>query len=123
MSALQLESRPRVAPLAWGLVGLAAAAAVGSTVSIKTTLAIGIALGIAATIRAFSRPTSILALLCISIFLELLTIGGLTITRALTPIALLVLLVQLARGRAVVRVAPPRDCDVSTEPMLTRTAP
>src|SRR5919204_5458376 len=107
MSALQLESRPRVAPLAWGLVGLAAAAAVGSTVSIKTTLAIGIALGIAATIRAFSRPTSILALLCISIFLELLTIGGLTITRALTPVALLVLVVQTAREKARVRVAAP----------------
>jgi O-antigen ligase len=64
-------------------------------------------IGIAAVVLVAARPTILPLILVVSIFMELVRVEGATISRVLAPIALLVVLLQLIRGKASIRPAAP----------------
>ena len=51
-------------------------------------------------------PSSILGILTVSVYLEVITLSGVTLSRLIAPIALLVVLFQIVRGEAFVRGGP-----------------
>ncbi|TML12731.1 MAG: hypothetical protein E6G31_08765, partial [Actinobacteria bacterium] len=64
-------------------------------------------IGIAAVVLVAARPKILPLILVVSIFMELVRVEGATISRVLAPIALLVVLLQLIRGKASIRPAAP----------------
>jgi O-antigen ligase len=112
MRASTFEFRtPSVAPppaiLGWAVAAGMAALALAWAASRSPTAAIAVALAIAAGIAVAGRPATILWILAASIFIELVRLEGTTISRVLAPIALLIVLVELLRGRASIHVSPP----------------
>ena len=101
------QSRPSGSLLHWTAFGILSAAAVGWASTIGTTAALGVVVAIAVVLLALLHPASILAILGISIFLELVSVGGVSISRLLAPLALLIILVELIRGGASVRMEAP----------------
>jgi O-antigen ligase len=92
-----------MAPLSWTIAGALTALAVAWASSLGPNAAIGMAVAIAVAVAVAVRPATLLWILAISLFIELARVEGTTISRVLAPIALLVVLVQLARGRAWIR--------------------
>ena len=90
---------------AWGSIG-ALAVAVGVAVGAEPKL--GLALALAVTVGAVMvvRPASTLWILILSVFLEVVTVGGVAVSRIVAPLALLSVLVELLRGRAWVPAGP-----------------
>jgi putative inorganic carbon (hco3(-)) transporter len=80
---------------------------VGAAASRSTMLAVGVTVLIAAAVAVFSRSGSLLLLLAASVYLEAVQAQGTTISRLLAPLALVIVLVQLVRGRASLRVDGP----------------
>jgi O-antigen ligase len=112
MRASTFEFRtPSVAPppaiLSWAIAAGMAALALAWAASRSPTAAIAVALAIAAGIAVAGRPAMILWILAASIFVELVRLEGTTISRVLAPIALLIVLVELLRGRASIHVSAP----------------
>lgn len=75
--------------------------------SFSPTAALAATVALAAIVAVFARPATLPLILVASIFTELVPVEGTTISRVLAPIALLVVLVQLIRGRASICPAPP----------------
>jgi O-antigen ligase len=80
----------------------AAAVMLGSAASVNLRAGVAAAIVLAVVAATVVRPTSILAILILSVFLEVITLGGVTISRLIAPVALLVVLIELLRGGAVV---------------------
>ena len=91
----------------WAAFAALSSVAIGLATTIGTTVAIGLLVAIAVALIAALRPASILAILSISIFLELVSLGGVSISRLLAPLALLIVLVELIRGEASLRWSAP----------------
>jgi len=91
----------------WTVFGVLSAVAVGLASTLGTTVAVGVVVGIAVALIALLHPASILAILGISIFLELVSLGGVSISRLLAPLALLIVLIELVRGGASIRAEAP----------------
>jgi O-antigen ligase len=102
-----LERRPSSSQLQWAVLAVLSAVALGLASVVGTTVAIGVMFAIIVALIATLRPASILALLAISIFLELVSFGGVSISRLIAPVALLIVLIELVRGRAYVRREAP----------------
>jgi len=90
-----------------GFAALSALAIGLATALGPTTVAIGLAVAIVVALIAALHPASILALLSISIFLELVSFGGVSISRLIAPVALVIVLIELIRGGASVRLTAP----------------
>ena len=90
-------------PLAWAVVGSAVALLLGAASAFSTKAAIAILVIVGVTVMAAIRPARILGVLAISIFLELLSVNGTTISRLLAPITLVIVAVELIRGATRVR--------------------
>src|SRR5438046_6081614 len=103
---LRAQAAPPPAPWTWWAGGAVAALALGVAAASGTTLGIAVGIGLALVVRALQRPATILTVLVLSIFLELLKTGTLTISRALAPIALLVAVIELLRRRGALAKAP-----------------
>jgi len=90
-------------------LGLAAGAGltVGVAAAISPTAAIGLAVAIALVIWVVRRPAVILTLLFASVFVQVITVSGVTIGRICGPIALFLVVVVLLRGTAELRIAAP----------------
>lgn len=102
----QILARPR--PSVWLPLGAAAAVALGGAVSLNAQAGIGLAVALVIGIVVAVRPEHILSVLIASVFIEIVAVGGVTIGRLMAPVALLVLLLQAARGKATFpRHAPP----------------
>ena len=100
-------SAPRRDALAWAAAGSVAALVVAVLASINLTLAIAAVVSIGLGAAVFLHQSVLLTVLTASIFLEVIAVGGLTISRLLGPVALAVLLVQLLRHRAKIVPAKP----------------
>jgi O-antigen ligase len=94
-------------PLAWAATGGAAALVVAGAASFSPTAAIGASAAIVAVAAVVANPALFTAILAGSIFVELIRVEGTTISRVLAPIALVVVVVQLVRGRSTVPRAAP----------------
>jgi O-antigen ligase len=93
--------------LQWAAFAALAAVVIGWAATIGTTVAVGLLVALAIAVIAALHPVSILAILSVSIFLELVSFGGVSISRLVAPLALLIVLLELIRGRASVRREAP----------------
>ena len=99
-----LGSRLRAAQ--WAAVGSVAAAALGLATAVNPMAGIGLAIMIGVAVATVLRPASILVILMLSVFVEIISVGGVTISRLIAPVALLVVLFELGRGGAKLRPGP-----------------
>jgi O-antigen ligase len=97
----------------WVFVAGAAAVTLGLASSQNLTAGIAVAIVLAVVAATVVQPTSILAILILSVFLEVITFGGVTISRLIAPVALLVLLVELLRGGASLLRGPQLSCAIA----------
>jgi O-antigen ligase len=88
---------------AWPVTGAALAAAVGlaAAVNPKAALALTLALFLAGTILV--QPSLLLPALVASVFVEVVSVGGIPISRLLAPIALVVVLAASTRPESRIR--------------------
>jgi O-antigen ligase len=91
----------------WAAAGTAGAVFISAAASISPRAALMATVAMAAVVLVAARPTILPLILVVSIFMELVRVEGATISRVLAPIALLVVLVQLIRGKASIRPAAP----------------
>ena len=89
-----------------GCRGTAAAVALGAATAVSPLAGVGIAIMIGVAVATVLRPASILVILMLSVFVEIISVGGVTISRLIAPVALLVVLFELARGGAKLRPGP-----------------
>jgi O-antigen ligase len=88
--------------------GLAAAGVVvGAAATVSPVAAAEVAAAVALVVWIFPRPQIILPILLVSVFVEVVSVSGVTIGRIVGPTALLVVLVMLLRGKAQLRSAAP----------------
>src|SRR5215207_1913310 len=87
-------------PLLWFLGALVSAAALGAIVARDTTTALILVTGAVFTIGIVWRQGLLLVVLIGTLFLQVVTVGGVTISRVAAPIALLVVVLLLLRGTA-----------------------
>ena len=105
MSAFALPQATSQRLAIWSLSLLSAVAlGLATTVSVKAGFAIAILIAFVAAMVL--RPSSILVILTVSVYLEVITLSGVTLSRLIAPIALLVVLFQIVRGEAFVRTGP-----------------
>ena len=103
----RIVARPQ-GGLAWLAGALAVAVLIGlATPRLSPVTAIALAVLVALPLTVAMRPVSILALLVAAVFLETIDIGGVTISRLVAPVALLVTAAALLQGRATIKVASP----------------
>lgn len=98
------ERSPGRPLLVWSVVS---ALAIGSLASLNPFAAVAVLLGIAVIIGSYYRPQLIVVILTASVFLEVITFGGLTVSRLVAPLALLVVVFGLSTGAAHLKAAPP----------------
>jgi O-antigen ligase len=94
----------RLSEARWALLGFAAAIALGSTAAFNdgTALALAVLIALISAI-AIQPTTSIVFLLTISVFLESVKLGGITISRVVAPFALTIVVIEAFRGGAKIR--------------------
>jgi putative inorganic carbon (HCO3(-)) transporter len=88
-------------------VAVCAALAVGMASAVSTKVGIASAIVICLAVALSRHPGAILAVLMSSVFLELVNLGGITISRLVAPVGALMLLLAFARPRTEIRAAPP----------------
>jgi O-antigen ligase len=91
----------------WATAGATAALGVAAAASYSPTLAIGVAVAFAAITAMVAFPETLPMILAASVFMELMRVEGVTISRVLAPITLIVIVVSLVRGRAAIQLASP----------------
>lgn len=90
----------------WGIAGGAAAVALAVATSSSVGAGLAVAVAIAAGISIWRGAANALPILAASIYFEIFTIQGTTISRLLAPLAVGTVVVQLVRGRASFRADP-----------------
>jgi putative inorganic carbon (hco3(-)) transporter len=86
--------------------GLASAIALGLTASFDLRIAFTLALALTLLPVLALWPTVILSALVLSLFVEIVSLGGVTIGRMVAPVALLIVLWLATRGAASIRYGP-----------------
>jgi O-antigen ligase len=99
-----MNRRLATAALPWAAYGAGSALVVGAATATSIRLGVVAAIALALAVTLVNQPGVILVVLAISVFAEVVSLGGLTISRLFAPLALLVVLAETARGRA--RIAP-----------------
>lgn len=90
----------------WAALAAVAGIVLGSATAVNITAGLGVAVVIALATAMVLRPASILVVLMLSVFIEVISVGGVTISRLVAPIALMVVLIELLRGKTAVRRGP-----------------
>jgi O-antigen ligase len=93
-------------PLFWGLCGAAAAVGLGAATADDTRLAFLLLLFAGLATAVAIRPASVLMVLIVTVLIETLTVGGLTMSRLMAPVALIVTAIGITRGSSL-RISPP----------------
>ena len=91
----------------WLAFGAGSAALVGGALAINVAAGIGIAILLAVCLAAILRPVNILGVLIAAVFLELVQLQGVAVTRLIAPIALVVVLAGAVRKETAIRWSPP----------------
>jgi O-antigen ligase len=98
---------PAASSLRWGAFAVGSALAVGGALAYNVPVGLGIALFIAVCVAVVLRPVNILGVLIAAVFLELVKLQGVGVTRLVAPIALLVVLAAATKKETAIRWAPP----------------
>jgi O-antigen ligase len=93
--------------LRWWILGAAAGAVLGAVAAVNATIALGLGVVLAVVVAILLRPSNLLLVLVASVFVELIQIGGVTITRLIAPVALVVVVAAVVRKGTQIRPAPP----------------
>jgi O-antigen ligase len=100
--------QPSGGPFAlWLAVAAGAGLAVGVAASISLLAAIGVAATVTLLVWLLPRPAGILIVLMASVFVQVLTVSGVAISRIFGPVALLLVVVAVLRGQAALRTSAP----------------
>jgi len=91
----------------WWALGAGAGALLGGVTAVNPTLGLGLAIVLGVVVAIMLRPSSLLMVLIASVFLELIKIGSLTITRVIAPVALFVVIAAAVRKGTQIRPAAP----------------
>jgi O-antigen ligase len=91
----------------WAALAAVAGIVLGSATAVNIMAGLGVAIVIALATAMLLRPSSILVVLMLSVFIEVISVGGVTISRLVAPIALMVVLIELLRGKTAIRRGPP----------------
>ena len=99
----------RVTPLQlrWWAIGAGAGVILGLATAVNVTLGLGLAILLGAVVAILLRPSNLLLVLVSTVFLELIEVGGLAITRLIAPVALFVVIAAAVRKGTQVRPAAP----------------
>jgi O-antigen ligase len=91
----------------WPALALVFGLAIGvaSTLDLATALVLAAALALAPLVVVF--PTLLNPILIVTVFAQILSVGGVTISRIIAPLALFVILVALHRGGYMLRAGSP----------------
>jgi len=100
-------ARSHIAPAAWAALAGAVALALGLASSVGTNVAVGLAILVTAGAATMLNPAVMLVILAASVYLEILSVGGVSISRLLAPVALLFITFEWLRARAALRPAMP----------------
>jgi O-antigen ligase len=100
-------ARAKPLELRWWILGAAAGAVLGAVAAVNVTIALGLGVVLAVVVALLLRPSSLLLVLVASVFVELIQIGGLTITRLIAPVAFVVVAAAAVRKGTQIRPAPP----------------
>jgi O-antigen ligase len=106
LPALPLGRSPAAARVLLA-AGSATALAVGAAAAWNARIALALTAAIALGVACTRRLAAILAPMVASVFVEVVSLGGISVTRLVAPAALLVLLVALLRGTATIKFGPP----------------
>jgi O-antigen ligase len=90
----------------WVAIAAGSGIAVGAAASISATAALVLAAAIALLIWVIPRPAIMLIVLIASVFVQVITVGGVTIARICAPIALLLVVIALLRKATLQPAAP-----------------
>ncbi len=92
---------------AWAVAGLLSAALLGASTAFDDRAGILLALVLTVGVGIVVRPKLILPILAASLFVEEVTLGGITISRLLAPLALCVVLAVALRRRLTIGTSSP----------------
>jgi len=90
----------------WAAIGVFVAVVLGLATAIDPLAGVGLAIMLGVGVATVLRPSSILVILTLSVFIEIVSVGGTTISRLVAPIALLVVIVELLRGAGRLKKGP-----------------
>jgi putative inorganic carbon (HCO3(-)) transporter len=96
----------RLKAVQWAAIGTFVAVLLGLATSVSPMFGVGLAVMLGVGTATVLKPASILVILMLSIFIEIVSVGGTTISRLVAPIALLVVLIELMRGAARLQGGP-----------------
>jgi putative inorganic carbon (HCO3(-)) transporter len=100
-------ARAKPLQLRWSILGAGVGIVLGAATAVNTTLGVGLAITIGVVVAILMRPSSLLMVLVASVFVELIKIGSVTITRLIAPVALFVVIAAAVRKGTQIRPAPP----------------
>jgi len=98
------ERSPTRPLIAWSLV---TAIALGAAAAVNPLLAVSAFVAVVVLIACYLRPQFMVVILTASVFLEVISFGGVTISRLIAPLALLVVIYGLSTGTAHLKLGPP----------------
>jgi putative inorganic carbon (HCO3(-)) transporter len=96
----------RTTPQLW-LAGAAGALVLGGAAAWNARVAVALAAAIVIGAACLRRRSALLSVMIAAVFVEVVSLGGITVTRLVAPVALFALALAFVRGAAVVRFAPP----------------
>jgi O-antigen ligase len=105
--AARLPDSAALTGVVWPGVAVAYGLAVGVTASFDLVMAVVLAAALALAPLVLFFPPLMTLLIVAAAFTQAVSVGGLTISRVIAPLALLVILVALTRGGYVLQIGPP----------------
>ncbi len=106
----EIAARPRTVnapPWAWVIAAVASAFLVGALAPFNPVVSVVLTLALIVVAVSLLDPSRLLLLLVATVFLEIVSFGGVTITRVAGPLALFLLVAAYVRGTARVVYGPP----------------
>lgn len=99
----------RVTPLQvrWWVIGGGVGVVLGGATAVNVMLGLGLAILLGVVVAILLRPSNLLLVLVATVFLELIKVGGLSITRLIAPVALFVVIAAAVRKGTQIRPAAP----------------
>lgn len=99
--------RRALSAFGWSIVAVLLAFVVAAAVYLDPKLGVAVAVALAGALVVLQRPALLAPAAIITVSIEGIAISGVPVTRAIAPCALILVLAELLRGGARVRVAPP----------------
>jgi O-antigen/teichoic acid export membrane protein/O-antigen ligase len=85
-------------PVFWAIIGVTCGLAIGAAARVSGLAMLGVGIALSLVILLVRRPPLLLPVLTSTVFLELISVGGVRISRVVAPIALVVVAIALLRG-------------------------